>query len=107
MPEYGLFELEPKPPPRPKKQRDPFTRVAADRRFSQPRHPAHEGRPITKLERLIISSGKFYYEIAAEAGINPSLLSNIVHGRKGASVEVLIKLSRYFHCDPKELLGNE
>lgn len=93
--------------PAPESESSESLRVASNRPYSQPRRPSRANLPISHLERRVINSRKFQYEIAAEAGINPSLLSNIIHGRKGASAEVLFKLARYFNCDPKELIGYE
>lgn len=103
-----LFELEPDEPVEPKPKRT-YTgpRIAPTLPYSQPRHPRWDNHPITRLERKILNSNKHYRTVASEAGINPSLLSQIAHGRKGASAEVLMKLSLYFHCDPKELVGYE
>lgn len=106
MAEYGIFFPPPPEPKEPPKPKSPI-RIASTRPYSQPRHPNWTGHAITKLERRIVNSGKFYHEIATEAGINPSLLSQIAHGKKGASADVLLRLSLYFKCDPKELVGYE
>jgi hypothetical protein len=56
--------------------------------------------PVTPLARLILSSGKSSYVVAAEVGINPTRLGDYANGRVQISAAHRTKLADYFGADP-------
>lgn len=69
------------------------------------RYPSTFGKLPTKLEVLIRSTGKHDYQVAADLSIPASHLSSYKTGKRIPNPDTLMRLSAYFHVDPKDILG--
>lgn len=66
-----------------------------------------EPSPVTKLKALVIRVPQPQYQIAALAGIHPSVFSMYVLGQKPIRDKHLVALCELFRVEPEEVLGWE
>jgi hypothetical protein len=64
-----------------------------------------EPSPVTKLKTFVIRVPQPQYQIAALAGIHPSVFSMYVLGQKPIRDQHLVALCELFRCEPEEILG--
>lgn len=59
------------------------------------------------LKEMSEQCGKKQHAIAADAGISPQRLNDILHGRKPLSLNLVVPICRAVGCTPDELFGWE
>ncbi|HEX5103834.1 MAG TPA: helix-turn-helix domain-containing protein [Pirellulaceae bacterium] len=68
----------------------------------------HYPTPVTSTEsllaHLIESRGVTQTQVAKETGISPSIISDVLAGRRSLSLPAIVKLSQYFRLDPGAFL---
>jgi DNA-binding Xre family transcriptional regulator len=60
---------------------------------------------VTKLRVKVLSVPQPQYQIAALAGIHPSIMSMYVRGEKPIRDKHLIALCELFRCEPDDIMG--
>ena len=66
------------------------------------------GRPVPHpAKAMIVSSGRYIYEVAAEVGINPSSLGDILNRRQRVPPGLGEKLAVVLGVDPSVLFDSE
>ncbi len=80
-------------------------RPKPDRWNAKPRSPRMMEEPLTKLESLILDRNLFDYEVANAIGVVAPRISDWKSGRRAIPPKHLISLSKFFSCQPDDILG--
>ena len=57
-----------------------------------------------RIVYLRLKKGWSQFELSLEANINKNYISDLEHGRRNPTLNILVRLARVFHMDLSELL---
>jgi HTH-type transcriptional regulator/antitoxin HigA len=108
MYEQALAQIEALMVPRPNAARSQLIELLATliEKYESREYPTPEVAPAEMLEKLLRTKGVKPAEVAKQAGIPTTTLSNVLAGRRGISKQNAFKLGEYFGVSPIAFLGS-